>query len=355
MRIGFFSNHNPLDKRAFSGTAYYMLKSLMEHPSCSVQLLGNYRRPNRVLDTLLTHIPRREKFSLKNVNQCDAILSLVSSNRVSEISQRTNVPVVHVTDATPSFLHEFYRINMSDELVKKERRAIEAARLVYYSSDFMMQRAIADFGREIQDKVAACPWGANLDDAPEAPIQKLPLAPLRLLFVGTNWERKGGDVAVDTLRALRSRGLETELHLIGADANEGKQIQGLISHGFLDKNRISDLTRIQSILRGAHFLILPTRADCTPMVVAEANSYSIPVLISNVGGVPSIMNAGVNGYTLPISSTGEDYADLVLSLIGDENEYSLLSANSYRHYLHKLNWRAWSERTVELLRQKVII
>src|ERR1035437_6978406 len=53
--------------------------------------------------------------------------------------------------------------------------------------------------------------------------------------------------------------------------------------------------QLKSRLKTATFLALPTREDNCPMVVLEAMAAGVPVLASNVGGVPDLIEDGVTG------------------------------------------------------------
>ncbi len=310
MRLGLLCNHNVFDKNAFSGTAYYMFHALAENPGCSVRVLGEYRRPNRILDRLRKPAAGARAISSGSFEGLDIILSLVSSNLILKYAPLTRVPVVHSTDATPGFLREFYGYEVPAEKDAEECRTYDAASLVLFSSDFMLERAVREFGETYRPRMMALPWGANLDSFPDNSPPKPALQPLRLLFIGKDWERKGGDVALAALQALRARGVAAELHLIGVDASVVGAVKGVVHHGYLDKNKATDRAKLERVLNDAHFFILPTRADCTPMVIAEANSRGIPVLITNVGGISSLMRSGVNGEMLPPQATPVDFADL---------------------------------------------
>ena len=49
----------------------------------------------------------------------------------------------------------------------------------------------------------------------------------------------------------------------------------------------------------SHFLVLPTQADCTPLVIAEANAFGVPCLVSVLGGLPTLVQDGQNGRLYP--------------------------------------------------------
>lgn len=59
----------------------------------------------------------------------------------------------------------------------------------------------------------------------------------------------------------------------------------LLALEFLDKNRPKDAARLSALYAEAHLLLLPSRADCTLTVIAEAMAHGTPVLATDVGGI----------------------------------------------------------------------
>lgn len=352
LNIGYLSNHNPLDRNSFSSTSFYMSKALRENPTCTVRILGEWRRPNRIINTLRKPAPGPSSLLAKSFNGLDVVLSLVSTDLVSRYGPQTKVPFVHCTDATPGFLKDFYGYEAHAEAYQKERAAYDAASLVLFSSEFMLETALSEFGAMYAPKMVALPWGANLDSFPTVPPQKPPLSPLRLLFIGKDWVRKGGDVVIEVLRELRRRDIAAELHLVGTKAGEATMIENVIDYGYLNKNNRKDRLVLENLLRNSHFFVLPTRADCTPMVVAEANSYGIPVLITAVGGIPSLMQSGKNGEMLGPEASASDYADRLMALSESRDRYEALSRDSFEHFKRNLTWDAWSKAVISLLKDR---
>lgn len=353
MKLGFLSNHNPLDKNAFSSTSHFMWRALCENQSCTVRILGNHRRPRRFIDKLWRPSVGPGQLEPNTFEGLDAIVSLVSTDLVVKYGNRTKVPIIHCTDATPGFLQEFYGDQLPSKAFEEERLAYESAEIILFSSDFMRARAVHEFGEQFASKMASLLWGANLESFPSELPEKPPLTPLRLLFIGKDWARKGGDIVIETLKELKRRGVAAELHLVGTSAGDIGNTENVIDHGYLNKNKQKDRLALEGILNSSHFLVLPTRADCTPMVVAEANSHGIPVLISDVGGIASLMHNGRNGEMLSTEAGAGEYADRLIALSTDQAKYHALCRSSFEHFLENLTWSAWSDAVVSHLNERV--
>jgi glycosyltransferase involved in cell wall biosynthesis len=127
---------------------------------------------------------------------------------------------------------------------------------------------------------------------PVRPFQEAP-RPARILFVGGQFERKGGN---DLLEAMRRLGPRAEL-----DAVTGAEITG-VPDGV--KVRVHSGLSPQSpelvrLYREADIFALPSRGDCMPQAVAEALASGLPVVATGVGAIPEMVSNSVNGYLVP--------------------------------------------------------
>ena len=254
-----------------------------------------------------------------------------------------------VTDSTPDFIRDFYGEPSPPEADARERAALSASAAVVYSSDYMAARAGREFADMALPPVHAVPFGLNVDPVPGAAPGKPPAPPVALAFVSTDWARKGGEVAVDALDALLGRGIPARLAVIGGSSARARSHPQVEAIPFLDKGRPRDAARFAAVLARSHVLLLPTRADCTPMVIAEANAFGCPVLVTDTGGIGSLMAPGRNGEMLAPGADGAAYAAAVERIIADPAAYRALSASSFRHCLERLTWEAWSTDLVAIV------
>lgn len=62
---------------------------------------------------------------------------------------------------------------------------------------------------------------------------------------------------------------------------------------------------IDNALSMIDLLVVPSRFDGRPNVIMEANACGVPVIANSVGGIPEMIEEGVNGYLVDINSDGE--------------------------------------------------
>jgi len=260
-----------------------------------------------------------------------------------------NQPIVFWTDATFAGMIDYYSVfsNLSKETIHngniQEQSALERCSLAIYSSEWAAVTAVENYHVN-PSKIKVVPFGANigcnrmLKDIIEI-VTSRPTDKCKLLFLGTDWFRKGGDIAFRVAQVLNEQGLKAELNVVGCGPNmEGQLPDFIISHGFINKSSQSGLKQLEKLLSECHFLILPTHADCTPIVFSEANSFGVPVITINTGGIPSVIKDGVNGMKFDLNAKPSEYVEYILNLFSNFSGYKELCYSSFNEYKTRLNW-----------------
>jgi glycosyltransferase involved in cell wall biosynthesis len=106
--------------------------------------------------------------------------------------------------------------------------------------------------------------------------------------------------------------------------------------------------RLAVLFSNAHFLILPTRAECVANVFAEACCFGLPILATDTGGVATAVLNDVNGHVLPYDDPGIKYADRIIEAWSSPEKYRALSSGARTLYDTTLNWH-FAGRRVEAL------
>lgn len=169
----------------------------------------------------------------------------------------------------------------------------------------------------------------------------------QLLFVGIDWERKGLKVAMALTEALNKVG-PAVLHVVGPSRAElpFEVPENIRFYGRLSPSVVSERTTLRTLYANCQVLVLPSHWENFGHVLCEANSYGLPCLGSTVGGIPSIIKEGVNGYCLDVAAPTERWVERFLQI---QSNYQEMSHNAYREYQERLSWRAAVGRLCEEL------
>ena len=210
------------------------------------------------------------------------------------------IPTLLSLDATPKNLDELagpYTHSVGNARIERLKRAaykrvMRRARHYTAWSQWAKDSLTNHYDVEAS-KITVVHPGTVLSDFPEpAPKPIRSGRPLRVLFVGGDFERKGGDLLLDVFDASL-RGI-CELHLVTSAAiapGEGVHVYaGLKPHS----------PELLKLYRDCDVFVLPTRGDCLAVVLGEAMASSLPILTTNVGAHAEAVEEGVNGYIIGV-------------------------------------------------------
>lgn len=221
-------------------------------------------------------------------------------------------PIVISADGTP--LNK--RAMRGEYGLKPQWRGTERAKQLIYRevfarahgfvawSGWAKQSFVEDYGCREQD-VAVIPPGIDLERFSSSERKhELP----RILFVGGDFVRKGGDLLLRVFRQ-RLRG-KAELLLVTRDRIGDEP--GVRTFRDVAPNSAALL----ELYREADIFVLPTRADCYSLVCMEALASGLPCVTTRVGGIADILDDGETGYLLGVEDAA-GLGDVLEGLIAD--------------------------------------
>jgi len=110
---------------------------------------------------------------------------------------------------------------------------------------------------------------------------------VRVLFVGADFERKGGSMLLDWHR----RQDPARITLVIATRDEVPSTAGVEVHRGLSPNS----PELRKLFHGADLFALPSAGECFGIATVEAMAAGLPVIASDAGGSADIIDDGVNG------------------------------------------------------------
>jgi glycosyltransferase involved in cell wall biosynthesis len=137
--------------------------------------------------------------------------------------------------------------------------------------------------------------------------------------------------------------------VVGCTPPEHVTHRNLRVFSFLSKNNVEERAKLESLYLNADFFLLPTRADCSPIVLCEAAAFGLPVISTDTGGVSDIVRNGENGVLLPPTAKGSEYARVIADSYRDTQRFQRMRRRSRELYDTRLNWDAWGKTVAGLI------
>ena len=274
-------------------------------------------------------------------SQPDVVLSFTAMPVARLVS---DTPIVIWNDTPFAGMVDFYPNfkNMTKASIRDghamERAAHDRAKLVLYSSRWAAAIAMDVYGVP-ETKIRVLGFGANVEsgltEEQNGLIAEEKAAALvcRLLWIGVEWERKGGPVAIAIAAHLQQMGVPVELVLAGCLPPRGTHLPPFVhSVGFIPRTQLAEL------LRDSHFVVIPSTADCSPIAFAEASAFGVPSLGTRVGGIAEVILDERNGRAFDRTDPPEVYAEYVAAVLGQRGRYESLARSTFTEYRTRLNW-----------------
>ncbi len=133
--------------------------------------------------------------------------------------------------------------------------------------------------------------------------------PVRLLFVGGDFRRKGGDLLLECMRGPLGR--RCELHVVTKDDSVAP------AHNvYVYRNVGPNSAELLSLFAGADIFVLPSRGECLAVVLMEATAAGLPVVTTDVGALGEAVLPGESGLLTP-PGDGQALEKAVTTLVDD--------------------------------------
>jgi glycosyltransferase involved in cell wall biosynthesis len=208
------------------------------------------------------------------------------------------------------------------------REKVAEAAFVAAISEYNKEIIISECKGNYREKVNVVHCGVDTEvfraRAHETPYEKGE-NPFMILCVGTLHEVKGQAYLIEACRKLQEREYNFECHFVGDGTDKESLVELVEQAGLSDKVRFHGrLTRdeIARLLLDADVLTAPSvptsdgRREGIPVVLMEAMGSGVPVIASNLSGIPELVNDQLTGLLVP-PRDATSLADALESYIKD--------------------------------------
>ncbi len=168
-----------------------------------------------------------------------------------------------------------------------------AAKLLPWST-WTRQSLIEEYGVKV-NQIEVLPPGVDIEVWRPKPAARSSSGPLKILFVGGDFHRKGGNTLLTAFQALPRS--SAELHLVTrTPAPSG---EGIRSYHGLQPNQLE----LIEVFQQCDVFVLPTEAEAFGIAAIEASAVGLPVIATHVGGLIDVVVEGETGYLIKPGDT----------------------------------------------------
>jgi glycosyltransferase involved in cell wall biosynthesis len=239
---------------------------------------------------------------------------------------------------------------------QRVRRAMEWERRLYDSTDVIF--TMSAWLREIfvhsfdQSPAKVVVAGAGTDLAlPPAALDRDYVRP-RFLFVGREWERKGGPELLRAWPAVRAARPDAELVVVGPSELPGALPDGVRFAGRIDRATTDGERAFTDAYRQATAFVLPSRFEPFGIVLLEAMAYGLACVAGTGCAMPEIVEDGVTGR---VADTADPAAlAAALLTLADPETARRMGAAGRRRLEERFTWDAVAGRILDELEARAV-
>lgn len=294
------------------------------------------------------HIPLFDAFTVnswqasglrKEARRYDAVIAGHITQAAAMLG-RNAPPVIAYVDTTRHLNRvTFDDKRISDAAIERERAVLHRVAHVITLSEWAADDLATYYGLP-RTKVTVVPPAAH--DYPvlaRRPERSTEGRRLQAIFIGSDFIRKGGNRLVEWQRSGLHRLMD--LSIVTARRFEDHSVPNTRWLGPVDNARLTS-----TILPEMELLCVPTRKDCSAVVVAEAAMAGIPAVVNAVGGIPELIDDGVTGHVVDQASE-DGFVSRIQELAKDRELLSRLGTNARDKAMQEFTPGAVYDRIVE--------
>ncbi|MBN1972653.1 MAG: glycosyltransferase family 4 protein [Sedimentisphaerales bacterium] len=229
------------------------------------------------------------------------------------------------------------RLDLWKECIPYEEESLRKATLVFTMSDHITRSLVEQYNIQ-PEKIIRVNAGINSP----APVQmdSSRYSRKNLLFVGVDWERKGGPQLVDAFRRAKIRYPQATLTIVGCSPEiKGPGIEVI---GRVPQQQVS-----QYLARASCFCMV-SRREPFGIAYIEAMHAGLPVIASNLGAAPDFVINGQTGFLVDIDDIDE-FAGRIEELIGNPDKCLQMGQQARKCAMSEYTWEKTQQKMYQAI------
>lgn len=286
---------------------------------------------------------KRSEFCTKKIRQCNGKLNLVFqiSGMFAPYLDHMKSPILYVTynDYTMALAKKYLPwtpfSKEADKWIELERNLYRNAKMIFTTSENTRESLIKDYGIE-SEKTISVGYPLTLEKIPDFPKT---YDGKTILFIGMDFERKGGYVLLEAFKKVKNEIPDAKLIIIGPN----KGIFKINELGVEMLGCVKDRKIIEEQYKQASIFVMPSLCEPFGLVFLEAMAYKLPCIGTTVDAMPEIIQDGITGFLVPPGDACS-LAEKMVTLLNEPEILAQMGNAGYRRVKENFSWDKVGEK-----------
>lgn len=321
-------------------TARCLMETLRMYPR---EILGKRRKPTDFLLRTPSAFHAIQHWSRENVRANEVSFTFQTQSLFD--ASGADVPHFVYTDQT-CLANRRYPLAVNPELLDErwlavERTVYESARVTFTTSSFAIRSLAEDYG--VAESRASCVLsGTNvpIDEPTKKEFGGV------VLFVGVDWQRKGGPDLVKAFEKLLLSHPSARLRIVGCTPR--------VDHPRIEVLGRVPLAKMTPHFREADIFCMPSYHEPSAVALVEAMCHGLPVVSTRVGGTPDRCIHGETGLLVEAGNV-EALASALGTLLADPARCRSMGEAGRTFARNRFSWETVGRKIADRIRDEIAI
>ena len=227
--------------------------------------------------------------------------------------------------------------------VELESQAYKRAYHLFVMSDLVEYSLVEDYG-VAPERISVVGVSGNYKEPYEGHKS---FGSKQILFNGSDFARKGGDLVLAAFRKVKQVIPEAKLVVVGKDLK-------IDQDGVYNIGSISSRSDMLNLFLTTDLVVAPARCDPFPLFVIEAMNYGIPCIVSANDGMPEIVDAELNGVVIN-NTTADRLSEQIVRLLSKPHLLTSMSVQAQNKIKTKFNWNNVAKNIFNVLSNQPVL
>lgn len=172
-----------------------------------------------------------------------------------------------------------------------------------------------------------------------------------ILFFGRIWKYKGLRYLIEAEPLITEKVPTAKIVIAGTGEDFRKYAKMMVhKEKFIVHNRLIPSSMVGQLFQKASVVVVPYIEASQSGIVPLAYAFKKPVVVTDVGSIPEVVDNGKTGYIVPPKDP-EKLAKAIIDLLRDKEKRREMGENGYKKTEEELSWDNIAVKTIEVYKK----